>query len=95
MTQLNCSWDNCKTIVALSEEQEDQKRLMEDSVGKMFGASYGVICDFHQKVMNAKNAVFRKKYGAAWPDKMNELYKKDKKAYNKIIAMAVKKVRKN
>ena len=37
--------------------------------------------------------MMRKKWGAAWPDKMNELYKKDKKAYNKIIALAEKNVR--
>jgi len=93
--QLHCSWQGCKTNVTLSEEQEDQRRLVDGSIGKMFGGSYGVICDFHQKVMNEKNHHFRKLYGSAWPDEMNKLYRNDKKAYNKIINLAIKKVKKN
>lgn len=92
--KLHCSWTGCKTIVTLTEEQEDQKRFVEEGVGKMFGAAYGVMCEFHQKVMNEKNHAFRKKYGAAWPNEMNKLYSNDKKAYNKIVNMAIKKVRK-
>ena len=92
--ELLCSWLDCETNVTLTEEQEDQKRLVEEGVGKMFGGGYGVICDFHQKVMNEKNHAFKKLYGSAWPTEMNKLYSSDKKAYNKIVSLAIKKVKK-
>ena len=88
MTESICIWRGCKETIELDTSFEDS------SAGQKLGISVAGWCDFHSKVYAKQTELFDKlAKDKHHSDIANDLYKNNRKAYNKIQREAIKLVK--